>query len=400
MKRCITSVAAGLLAALASGPLQAETTAASGTAPAKDLLAAQATLGVGLLQALAAGDSSLRTIVVSPGSVAAALAFLELGADEGMDRAIAKTLGFAVDGGKDAMQALRTAAKELAAAPAGQGPLAFGNAIFVDPAGGITDAAIAKLQDAGVVARTASLGEPAGIAAVNDWVSGQTAGLIPTILTDPIPNAALVALNALHFKDKWLSPFDKRLTSTQPFHLVGGKTNDVSMMRISTEVPIKQDDRFIAAALPYASDGYSLMIVTTKAEPADIADFTPVANWLAATDLNKGKLELSLPKFTATATARLLPHLDKLGLAEGHSPTAFRGLSAKPIDITDVIQKNLIKVDEEGTEAAAATAVTVTRALVTDVTSMVVDKPFIFALRDDKHGLILLAGYVGDPTNP
>src|SRR5579872_2891352 len=134
MKRCIIPVAAGLLAAFASGPLQAETTAASGTAtvPAKDLLAAQATLGVGLLQGLAAGDSSLRTIVVSPGSVAAALAFLDLGAGEGMDRAIAKTLGFAVDGGKDAMQALRTAAKELAAAPAGQGPLAFGNAIFVD----------------------------------------------------------------------------------------------------------------------------------------------------------------------------------------------------------------------------------------------------------------------------
>src|SRR5262249_14943676 len=114
----------------------------------------------------------------------------------------------------------------------------------------------------------------------------------------------------------------------------------------------------------------------------------------------KTKIELSLPKFNAASTARLLPHLDKLGLAEGRSPTAFNGLSAKPVAITDVIQKSLIKVDAEGTEAAAATAVTVTRALVTDVTSMVVDKPFIFALRDDKHGLILLAGYVGDPSNP
>jgi serpin B len=338
--------------------------------------------------------------VVAPASVASALAALDLGADAAMDRAIAKTLGFTADNGKDAMQALRTAAKELGAAPSGQGPLAFANAVFVDPAGGIDPAAISKLEDAGVVARTASLAEPAGIAAVNDWVSGQTAGLIPTILTDPIPDAALVALNALHFKDKWLAPFDKRLTSTQPFHLVGGKTSDVPMMRISAEVPLRQDDRFMGVALPYVTEGYSLVVVTTKTEPANVTDFASVADWLTGKDLDKGKVELSLPKFTAAATSRLLHHLDKRGLAEGRSPTAFSGLSAKPLDITDIVQKSLIKVDEEGTEAAAATAVTVTRALVTDVTSMVVDKPFIFALRDDKHGLILLAGYVGDPGNP
>ena len=401
MKLSPFPVTAILLAMLASGPLRAETQAASGTTAASttNLLSAQATLGIGLLQGLAAADGSRRTIVVSPGSVASALAFLELGADPTMGRAIAKTLGFASEGGSDAMQALRNSAKELAAAPAGQGPLAFGNGIFVDPAGEV-DAT--KLRDAGVFVESASLGEPAGIAKVNAWVSTQTGGLIPTILSDPIPNAALVALNALHFKDKWLSPFDKRLTSTQPFHLVGGKTSDVAMMRASAEVSLRQDDHFIAAALPYVTDGYSLVVVTTKADPATIADFAPAADWLTGKDFDSGKVELSLPKFTAEATNRLLPHLDKLGLADGHSPTAFKQLSAKPLDISDVVQKTLIKVDEEGTEAAAATAVTVTRALVTDVTPMVVDKPFIFALRDDKHGLILLAGYVGDPnpSNP
>jgi serine protease inhibitor len=402
MKRYSISVAAAVLATLAAGPLKAETAATEGTtaAPTANLLTAQATLGIDLLQRLAGEDGSLRTVVVAPASVASALAALDLGADAAMDRAIAKTLGFTADNGKDAMQALRTAAKELGAAPSDQGPLAFANAVFVDPAGGIDPAAISKLADAGVVARTASLAEPAGIAAVNDWVSGQTAGLIPTILTDPIPDAALVALNALHFKDKWLAPFDKRLTSTQPFHLVGGKTSDVPMMRISAEVPLRQDDRFIGVALPYVTEGYSLVVVTTKTEPANVTDFASVADWLTGKDLDKGKVELSLPKFTAAATSRLLHHLDKRGLAEGRSPTAFSGLSAKPLDITDIVQKSLIKVDEEGTEAAAATAVTVTRALVTDVTSMVVDKPFIFALRDDKHGLILLAGYVGDPGNP
>jgi serine protease inhibitor len=393
-------VAAGLLVTLAALPSQAKTAgdSSAATAPAANLLEAQATLGMGLLQRMAGEDSSLRTLVIAPASLASALAFLDLGADAAMDRAIVKTLGFAPGDGQAAMQSLRAAAKDLAGTPSGQGPLAFGNAIFVDPAGGIEPAAIAKLEAAGVTARTAALGEAAGIAAVNDWVSGQTAGLIPTILSDPIPNAALVALNALHFKDKWYQPFPARLTSPQPFHLVGGKTADVAMMRLSADLASRQDDRFVAIALPYETEGYSLVVVTTKAEPAAVADFAPVAAWLTGKDFQKAAVELSLPKFGATATNRLLPHLDRLGLAEGYSPTAFNGLSAKPLPITDVVQKTVIKVDEEGTEAAAGTAVTMSRGMRVDTLGVVVDKPFIFALRDDKRGLILLAGYVGDPT--
>jgi serpin B len=391
-------VAAGLLAMMAPPPSLADTTSeGSVAASATDLAGAQAVLGMGLLQRMAAEDSSLRTLVVAPGSLAAALAFLDLGADDGMNRAIVKTLGFAPGDGQAAMQSLRAAGKDLAGAPPGQGPLAFGNAIFVDPAGGIEPAAIAKLEAAGVAARTAALGDSAGIAAVNDWVSKQTAGLIPTILTDPLPGAALVALNALHFKDKWQSPFNARLTSTQPFHLIGGKTADASMMRLSAELPIRQDDRFIAVTLPYETDGYSLVVVTTKADPAAVADFAPVTAWLTGMEFQKATVELSLPKFSAGATNRLLPHLDRLGLGEGHSPTAFKGLSAKPLDITDVVQKTIIKVDEEGTEAAAGTAVTISRELRVDTVGMLVDKPFIFALRDEKRGLILLAGYVGEP---
>jgi len=400
--RVLAVIAAGFLVTIAARPLQAETATEGSvaTAATADLVSAQAVLGMSLLQGMASEDSPLRTLVVAPGGLASALAFLDLGADAAMDRAIVKTLGFAPGDGQAAMQSLRAAAKDLTGTPPGQGPLAFGNAIFVDPAGGIEPAAIAKLEAAGVTARTADLGEAAGIAAINDWVSGQTAGLIPTILSHPIPDAALVALNALYFKDKWHEPFPARLTSPQSFHLVGGKTADVSMMRLSAELASRQDDRFVAVSLPYETEGYSLVVVTTKAEPAAVADFAPVAAWLTGKDFQKAAVELSLPKFAAAATNSLLPHLNRLGLAEGYSPTAFNGLSAQPLQITDVVQKTVIKVDEEGTEAAAGTAVTMSRGMRVDTISMVVDKPFIFALRDDKRGLILLAGYVGDPTSP
>jgi serine protease inhibitor len=101
-------------------------------------------------------------------------------------------------------------------------------------------------------------------------------------------------------------PSIKRLTSTQPFHLVGGKTDDVSMMRLSAMLPIRQDDRFVTVELPYATEGYSLVVVTTKSKPANVADFTAVAEWLTGKDFDNAKVELSLPKFTAAATSRLL----------------------------------------------------------------------------------------------
>jgi serpin B len=97
-------------------------------------------------------------------------------------------------------------------------------------------------------------------------------------------------------------------------------------------------------------------------------------------------------------TANLLPALNQLGLAKGYSPKAFRKLARTPIDIGEVIQKTVIKVDEEGTEAAAATAVKGRAMQPVDKVAMVVDRPFLFALRDTKHELILLAGYIGNPN--
>jgi serine protease inhibitor len=383
----------------ADGHDQAANTASVDPVTLNRIAAAQAELGMSLLQRLAGEGSAPETLLVSPASLAMVFAFLDLGADAGMDRAIIKTLGFAPQDGPAAMQALRAAGKVLAAAPPAQGPLALANAIFVDPAGGVDEAALAKLQAAGMEARTAELCEPLGIAAVNDWVSRRTFGLIPEILTEPIPGASLVALNALHFKEKWLEAFDPNLTSDQPFHLVGGDIAKMPMMlRGAANLAFRQDDRFVAVALPYKAAGYSLVILTTKGGPAAVAEFAPVANWLTGIDFLESLVELSLPKFQTRMTADLLAHLDRLGLAEGRSPTAFKGFSAEPMDISDVVQKTVITVDEEGTEAAAATAVTATRALRSDTVKMVVDKPFIFALRDDRRGLILLVGYFGGPA--
>ncbi|MGH6824631.1 serpin family protein [Methyloceanibacter sp.] len=372
---------------------------AAGKAETNTLADAQTKLALKLMQGLASGADKPVNVLVSPASLAAVLAYLDLVADGKMDAAIAKTLGIKAGNATKAMNALRDAAKELAAVPPGSGPLSFGNAIFLSPAAGANPDALAQLKGAGMEAMTANLGTPEGVEAVNKWVSDQTAKLIPTIIEKPTP-AIFVALNALYFKDKWETSFDSALTQSKPFHLTGGSTADVSMMQLGeSKLAFRQDDRFIGVILPYKDKDYDLVVVTTKKDPAPLSDFAG-ADWLTGTGFTLTKGTVALPRFDAEMAAELLPALNKLGLAKGNRPTSFKKLSSTPITIDEVIQKTVIKVDEEGTAAAAVTALT-SRAMSTSGAkpiAMVVDRPFMFALRDNKHQLVLLAGYVGNPV--
>jgi serpin B len=398
-RHALTWCRLALVACVGAGLLVA-TQSKSNAAEDDDQLAdPQAQFGLRLLAALAKEEPSRANLLVSPGSLGAVLAFLDLGADARMHDALAKTLGLAPEG--SAMETLREQAKALAAVPLGQGPLAFANAVFVDPEGEIFPAAINRLRAAGTEAEIEALNGPPGEAAINRWVSDQTAGLVPTILDKPLDGAVLVALNALHFKDKWEEPFTAGQTSPESFHLVGGSTKDVPMMRRHPDgLAFRQDDRFIAVALPYETPGFSLIVLTTKDKPAELADFADVADWLSGSGFAETQVFVAMPKFEAAMTAHLLPELDEMGLAEGDSPTAFQGFSAKPLVLSDVVQKTLIRVDETGTEAAAASAATMAAGArpVKDLVTVQVDKPFLFALRDEMHRTILLAGYVGDPT--
>jgi serpin B len=163
---------------------------------------------------------------------------------------------------------------------------------------------------------------------------------------------------------------------------------------------VREDHRFIAVSLAYKNPGYSLIAVTTKDAPARLADFAPAADWLAGDGFDEaGEVSLSLPKFAASLGADLLGPLNELGLADGYSRTAFASLSESPISISGILQRTVITVDEAGTEAAATTAVLMAGAARRDkILEVTFDKPFLFALLDRRRGLILMAGYIGDPS--
>ena len=134
------------------------------------------------------------------------------------------------------------------------------------------------LAKAGVRASAEDFTKPETLAAINGWVDERTKGKIPKVL-DELPRlGGLVALNALYFKDKWKRQFDPAETRPAPFRLVGGRTVQAPLMRLG-DVPLRfrQNDRFVAADLPYATAGYSLVVVTTRRRPGAGRGVPPVS---------------------------------------------------------------------------------------------------------------------------
>lgn len=359
----------------------------------------QAAFGLRVIQALAADKPDQPNVVVSPAGLASVLAAIDLGADPAMHSAIATTLGIPAA----ALGEIRTGSAKLAHAAA-DAPLQFAGALFVDKGVKLLAAISPKLAATGVTVHVADLGDQSGVTAANQWVAQQTAGLIPSILDQPPGPGTMVALNALHFKDAWRTGFDEHGTTQRPFQLVGGSSPPVSMMHTHHSLAFRIDDKYVAVALPYKTPGYELVVVCALGPPQPASAYADVATWLASADFTVGEVDLSLPSFHADLEASLLPDLDRLGLAAGHSDTAFNGFSLQAFDVADVRQNTVIKVDEKGTEAASASSATMAPVSVPfnppPPKLIVIDKPFLFALREVNTGFVLLSGYIGNPAAP
>ncbi|HLN07751.1 MAG TPA: serpin family protein [Xanthobacteraceae bacterium] len=358
---------------------------------ASRLMSAQGALAVRLLDALATKDATAN-IVVSPASVAGALAAIELGADDPWRRSLHHVLGFQKPApGSGDFEALRKATGQARE----DGPLASANAVVFDRATAPYPSAVVALTQAGVRATVEDFANPATIEAINGWVSDKTRGKIPTILEDLSGDAGLVALNALYFKDRWKQPFVAAETRSAPFHLVGGQSVDVPLMQAGDgRFRFRQDARFVAVELAYATEGYSMVVVTTRRDPAPVKDFARLGAWLSGDGFADAPGEVALPRFKASANLDLMPALTAMGL---QPQSTLPGFAKGPLHVIRAQQRVELAVDEEGTEAAAATAVIATRSAEPEFVKLTADKPFVFALRDQRTGLIVVCGYIGNP---
>jgi serine protease inhibitor len=365
-------------------------------AEARDVLAAaQANLAWHLIEAQTKNDNADTTL--SPASLASAFAVLAQGADKPMKAAIVKTMGFEAADPSKSILTLTKARKALAAENGDI--LQSADRIVFAPTGAPPRKVAAHLKSLGIEYSVEDLSKREVVAKIDAWVNKTTKGMIPEILGGPLDKAAFVVLNAMHFKGQWKTPFDAQLTSQVAFQSIDGTSADVAMMRLpKAPRAYRTDDSFIGVDLPFSDERFSLTLVTTKEKPAKAEEFASAKDWLTGKGFFEHKGDLSMPRFKLSQRSDLLPALDTAGLDEArNSPTALEHFAPGAF-LSGVIQRASIEVDEQGATAAAATAIFSKRGIESsadDSLHMVVDKPFIFALRDRESGMILVAGYVG-----
>ncbi len=234
---------------------------------------------------------------------------------------------------------------------------------------------------------------------INGWVARKTEGKIKKLVPPPLLELAVVVLiNAIYFKGIWAEPFDKGRTEEGLFTLPDGNRKRVLMMRRAGGYAYYEDEIFQAIDLPYGDGRVSMVVLLPRPDVplAVLRKRTTAENWQEwMGKLVRTRVDLALPRFRVEYGSDLLPVLQKIGGPSLAGPD-FLGMGGGPLVINKVIHKSFVEVNEEGTEAAAATAVVMSRGMAR-AAQMVVDRPFLCAIRDNETGLVLFMGFVADP---
>ncbi|MCJ7676066.1 MAG: serpin family protein [Sedimentisphaerales bacterium] len=242
---------------------------------------------------------------------------------------------------------------------------------------------------------------------INAWVEEKTRDKIKELLKPGVLDAMtrLVLTNAIYFKGNWARQFKKDRTKQSPFTLASGEKVDAPMMNQTGEFRYMEAEDFQALELPYVDNELSMIILLPKETDAlpkfektlNLEDFS---QWLDR--LHRREVIVSVPKFKMTSHFSLASVLTSMGMADAFSATAadFSGITGgRDLFISAVIHKAYVDVNEEGTEAAAATGVTMRLTSVGPTQTPVfrADHPFLFLIRDNHSGGILFIGRLMNP---
>jgi serpin B len=245
---------------------------------------------------------------------------------------------------------------------------------------------------------------------INDWVSDQTRGKIDDIMPEGELNemTRLVLANAVYFKGKWATAFKKESTRPQPFHVSAEETVDVPTMFQSRRFQHAETDLMQIVRMPYRGDEVSMLIILPKARDglAEVeAGLAEDELQVALDAMTPQQVDIWLPKFTFRWRATMNRPLKALGMSDAFdsSRADFSMMvddeANEDLSISTVIHATFIEVDEAGTEAAAATTVSIVATSVPPpAKEFRADHPFIFAIRHEKTGLLLFVGRVVNPS--
>ncbi len=343
--------------------------------------------------------------VVSPVSVASALLMTAVGTAGPTRAAFAATLGVegqAIDGAAAGAGALVAALTDTG----NQTEVAIANAVWGDHTLEFRPAYLDTLSaQFGAEARSIDFADPGAAAEINGWVATATRDKITQLVAPPLAGTLVALLNATYFKGIWLDPFDPAATAPQPFTRTDGTAVEVAMMRRdAAALPYLETEAVRAVLLTYAGGFYEMVL----ALPAPGGSVAGLLDGAGAAWQDRGRYHdrpglLVLPRLDLEAAFELKPALSALGLGPAFAAADLSGMVGddQAAELSSVLHKIALTVDEEGTEAAAATAVMVSRSfssVATEPFELVLDRPFLVGLRHVATDTLLFLGAIADPT--
>ncbi|HYU84172.1 MAG TPA: serpin family protein [Kribbellaceae bacterium] len=385
------------------------------------LVAGMTAFGHDLLGAM--GEDAEGNVVISPLSIAYAFGMAEAGARAETRKQIDDVFGWGKGGPHEQINALtqrigatdapppRTTVKKTAdpGDPEAHQPptVAIANGLFVQKDYPLKQAFLQILAaQYGTGARTVDFAQAPQKAAdiINGWADRQTAGRITKVVdaTDFDEMTRLALTNAVYLKADWAVGFDHESTKEEPFHL-GTRDVSVPMMHQDSELRYAAGPGWRAVELPYAHSDLAMWVMVPGGDTTPFDLLAPDALSAVGSSLRPATVNLALPRWDVgrSAATDLIPPLRKLGMVAPFEDTLahFEGISGEHLLIAKAVHKANITVDEDGTEAAAVTAIVMeaTSARARSVTVRA-DRPFAFAIVHKPTGAPLFIGQVADPA--
>ena len=400
--------AAGLLAALvlsAAGPLEAAYRKHADKADTAALVQAGNAFALDLYGRLRGREGNL---FLSPFSISTALAMTWAGARGGTAEEMARVLHLG-PGREGVHEAYRTLLEEVRADGDEGCRLHVANALWGDKGFQFRREFLELVETsygAGLRQVDFRTAVEAARRTINAWVEKETRHKIRDLLKPGVlkPTTRLVLTNAVYFKGDWARRFDEKLTRPAPFWVTAGKKVDLPMMHQTGKFKYAAPDGLQVLELPYAGGDFSMVVLLPRKRDGlgDLEKNLSVENlakWLKA--LRRRKVVVALPRFKATSEFGLGGVLKSMGMRDAFDASAadFSGMTGRrDLFIQAVVHKAFVEVNEEGTEAAAATGVVV------GLTSVALsppvfraDHPFLFLIRDRRSGSILFIGRLMNP---
>jgi serpin B len=247
---------------------------------------------------------------------------------------------------------------------------------------------------------------------INTWVEEQTNNKIKDLLTKGIINSStrLVLTNAIYFKGLWLDQFNKKNTQEKDFKVDQNNTVKVQMMSSTGEKAkfnYSETEKVQILELPYEGNELSMLILLPKKDDLQAAEeyLVPEKLVAAAKGLRKKRVDIYVPQFKFETKYFMAEDLKGMGMLAAFTPGSadFSGMTGtKELNIAHVIHQAFVEVNEEGTEAAAATAVVMTFGAMAPETPKIfnADRPFIFFIQERSTNNILFIGRVKNPAKP